>query len=69
MEYRFVSRKLKKEITFFLHGYVYIDLNGQEGTLGNQICTGGYLMGSTISCSEKEFIPTCKTWWKQYLKR
>ena len=70
MKYIMYSRKLKRDVEFSLHGhYVYVDLNDLEGTLGNQICDGGYLTGNTISCSEKEFTHTCKTWWKLYLRR
>ena len=40
------------ELTFFTGNgtnYVFVDINGQPGTLGKQICDGGGLMGSTIS--------------------
>ena len=40
------------EIEFFCPGngkYVWVNLNGKTGTLGNQICDGGHLRGNTIS--------------------
>jgi hypothetical protein len=67
------SRKLGKEVTFFCrsNGYIYVDLNGQSGTLGKQICTGGYLQGNTLSFhgnDEKAFAAKCRQWFGQYLK-
>jgi len=59
------------EITFSRpgRGYVYVDLNGQHGTLGNQICAGGDIMGETISYrgdSEEIFKKICRKWWRQH---
>ena len=73
MYYSFYSRKLKKEIVFSIPGksYIFVDLNGEPGTLGNQICDGGYLTGSTIGYSgenEKVFEKICKNWWRSYLR-
>jgi len=62
------------EVTFSRPGkeYVYVDLNGKPGTLGQQICYGGWLSGSTVTFSgdDKEaFARYCRNWWKQYLRR
>lgn len=73
MSFQIVSRKLGRVVTFSRPGggYVFVDLNGQPGTLGNQICAGGALSGSTISCSgdAAEFERVCRRWWRQYLSR
>ena len=79
MRHTIKSRKLKREITFSLPGceYIYVDLNGKAGYLGDQICKGGYLMGSTIWMRgddddpefQKRFENICKSWWKQYIAR
>lgn len=67
------SRAMNREITFSRPGssYVYVDLNGQPGTLGNQICDGGKLMGSTITYSgddEAVFARICRNWFRAYLR-
>ena len=73
------SRRFKKDICFFCgsfdpqrkyqYRYIYVDLNGQPGTLGNQICKGGGLTGPTLEAySEKDFLQTSKKWWKSYLR-
>jgi hypothetical protein len=62
------------ELTFFTGNgtnYVFVDINGQPGTLGKQICDGGGLMGSTISCRStrpSDFEKLCKKWWRNYLR-
>lgn len=50
-------------------GYVWVDLNGQGGTLGNRICDGGHMSGSTKSYrgTADGFATFCRNWWKQYL--
>ena len=67
------SRKLNQEVTFTRPEtrYIYVDLNGKPGTLGNQICSGGRLTGSTISyCgdSSKAFATICRSWFNSYLR-
>lgn len=70
-----ISTKSHGEITFFvpiLGGYVWVDLNGKSGTLGNQICRGGNLRGSTKSFHGDDraaFDKLCRNWWKAYLKK
>lgn len=43
------SKKLNKVLTFSVPGlsYIFVDLNGREGTLGNQICKDGDLCGDS----------------------
>jgi hypothetical protein len=74
MEKTINSKKFKKSITFSIPGrsYIYVDLNGKAGTLGNQICAGGSLVGETISYNgddEKKFEKICRNWWSTYLKK
>lgn len=74
MQFTIKSRKLNTEITFSRpgRGYIYADLNGKQGTLGNQICDRGYLMGSTMSYhgdDQSEFESVCRSWYRAYLKR
>jgi len=70
MELKINSRKLGKTLTFSRPGqdYVYVDLNGKPGTLGNQICHGGDLMGSTIMATENNFETVCRRWYRAYLR-
>jgi len=72
MKYTVHSRK-HGYVTFSRpgRGYVFVDLNGQPGTLGKQICDGGNLMGNTISYSGESyeaFEKICNRWWRDYLK-
>lgn len=74
MELQIKSRKLDQVLTFSIpgSGYIYVDANGKEGTLGNQICQGGSLSGSTISYSggdQKEFERICKNWYRSYMSK
>jgi hypothetical protein len=79
MHYTIKSTKLKRQITFSRPGTecIYVNLNGKGGYLGNQICRGGELMGSTIGISgddddlkvQEQFERICKSWWKQYCAR
>lgn len=73
MKFTINSRKFKQKITFSRpgQGYIFVDLNGQPGTLGRQICDGGYLMGGTLAYygdDQTEFEAICKRWWKAYLR-
>jgi len=71
MELVIKSRKYNKEITFSKPGktYVFVDLNGKEGSLGRQICDGGSFTGSTISSCDTSFENDCRKWWKSYLRQ
>lgn len=73
MELTIKSRKLNSEITFTRPGsyYIYADLNGQPGTLGNQICDGGRTMGNTIGYrgdDQEQFEKICRRWYKAYIR-
>ena len=70
MKLKINSRKLGKTLTFSRPGqsYVYVDLNGQPGSLGNQICHGGALSGSTIIAGDIEFETVCRRWYTTYLR-
>ena len=73
MEVTLKSRKVGKTITFSIPGssYVFADLNGQPGTLGQQICRGGSTMGSTITFPRDgdpaKFEALCRRWLKSYV--
>ncbi len=79
MEYTIKSNKLNRKITFSRPGshYIYVDLNNYPGTLGQQICKGGELSGSTLGINgdnydpevQEQFERVCKLWWKQYVAR
>jgi len=73
------SRRFKKNISFFCgsfdpekkyqYRYIYVNLNGKSGTLGNQICRGGGLTGPTlVAYSEEDFYRTSRAWWRSYLR-
>lgn len=73
MELTIKSRKLYAEITFSRPGghYIFADLNGKPGTLGNQICTGGRTMGNTLGYSgsdQEEFAKICRKWYRAYIR-
>ena len=73
MEMTIKSRKMNQTLTFSRPGseYVYADLNGKSGTLGNQICHGGKTSGSTITYSgdsQEEFEAICRRWYRAYLR-
>lgn len=73
MELQITSRKLGRTITFSRPGssYIYADLNGQSGTLGNQICAGGRTMGSTLSHdgdNRAEFERICRRWYRAHIR-
>ena len=73
MQMQIKSKKLNKTITFSRPGsaYIFADLNGQPGSTGVQICSGGHLTGSTISyCDENqaEFDVICRRWYRAYIR-
>lgn len=75
------STRLGRPVTFSCPGaggYIYVDLNGLEGTLGNQLCAGGRLSGETLrheyhgTCVLEGvtlFRATCRRWWRSYLRQ
>ena len=74
METTINSRKLGSPVTFYAPssgGYVFVDLNGQPGTLGQQICSGGGVdYGSTLSYrgDPENFGAFCRRWFASHLR-
>jgi hypothetical protein len=79
MKFTINSKKLGRTITFSMPGalYIFVDLNGKPGTLGNQICEGGYLNGSAIVLGREDpdgdddqarFETICRRWYRAYLR-
>ena len=73
MEFIINSHKLGRKLTFSRPGrcYVYVDMNGGTGTLGNQICDCGRLSGNTITYSGDdvaEFEHVCRRWYRSYIR-
>ena len=73
MQFKINSKKLNRAVTFSRPGsyYIYADLNGKPGTLGNQICERGSTMGNTLGYdgeSYGEFEKVCRKWYRKYLK-
>lgn len=67
------SRTLGKTITFTRPGseYIYADLNGKPGTLGVQICKGGWMSGSTmfyLGSDKTIFNALCRNWYRAYMR-
>ena len=74
MEFTIKSIKLGKDVTFWRgygrdKSYVFVDLNGQSGCLGCQICYGGELTGDCITTTEDTFEHVCRNWWRIYLQK
>ena len=73
MQHILYSRRLQRSLTFSRPGrhYIYLDLNGQPGTLGQQICDGGRLLGPTLTYSGEDaeaFRRICQRWYRRYLQ-
>lgn len=80
MEFTINSHKLGRPITFFCGGsagYIYADLNGQQGALGCKPCKGGALVGSTLyhaknGLNENDslalFKIACRAWFRSHLR-
>ena len=67
------SRILGRTLTFSRPGqcYVFVDVNGQPGTLGQQCCDGGYVLGSTMTFygeDQDAFARVCRRWYRAYLR-
>lgn len=45
--------------------YVYVDTNGQPGTLGRQICYGGDFSGSTVTATTGGLKAAAQAWMRQ----
>jgi hypothetical protein len=73
MKLKIYSRTLKRPVTFSRPGrwFIFVNLNGQPGSLGNQLCYGGKLTGDTISYSgddDEVFARICRCWFLAYLR-
>lgn len=73
MELKIKSRKLERTLTFSRPGnfYIFVDINGGAGSLGRQICRGGYNTGSTIGYDgddEAEFARICRLWYRSFIR-
>lgn len=72
MNFTINSKKLGKTFTFFLAsdgGHVYVDTNGKEGTLGEQICKGGHTnAGSTLTATEETLEKVCRNWLRKHIE-
>lgn len=49
-------------------GYVFLTRPGRPGSLGDQICKGGKLTGSTLSATPESFAAVCRAWVRAYRK-
>ncbi|MFK4751455.1 hypothetical protein [Oceanobacter antarcticus] len=72
MKFSIKSRKIQQILTFSRpgNGYIFVDINSREGTLGSQICHGGRFMGSTITYfgdDQAEFEKICRNWYRKFL--
>lgn len=69
MEYILKSRILGRTFKFFKvsgrTSYIFVNLNGHEGTLGNQLVR---MNGSAYFSDDENFKKTCKTWYREYVK-
>lgn len=68
---RFVIKSRKHgEQSFFVPdggGYVRLKRGRNTGTLGTQICYGGFFRGNTITATADELPEVARKWWRQYL--
>lgn len=47
-------------------GYVRLESGANHGSLGQQICDGGRLRGSTISANAASLEDTARRWYRSY---
>jgi hypothetical protein len=50
-------------------GYVRLEGDGRPGTLGQQICAGGEMSGSTVYCNPRNFEGICRRWYRAYMRK
>ncbi len=50
-------------------GYIFLEADGKPGTLGQQICKGGYFSGSTLSATPETFEKVCRNWYRSHIKQ
>jgi len=70
MELIINSRKLNRTITFSRPGrsYIYADLNGQPGTLGEQICDSNGYTHSYEGEDQEGFEKVCRRWYRAHVR-
>ena len=49
-------------------GYVYLESNGNSGTLGKQICEGGDFSGEALSATVESLEKVAKAWHRKHLR-
>ena len=49
-------------------GYIFLESDEKPGTLGQQICKGGYFSGSTLRATPDTFEKVCRNWYRGYMK-
>lgn len=65
---RLGKTRTEGEFTFWCPnggGYVRLETEGRPGTLGQQICEGGRLMGSTLDATEATLGDVARKWLRQ----
>ena len=63
-----IKTRTEGEFTFWCPtggGYVRLETEGRPGTLGQQICEGGGLMGSTLEATEATLGDVARKWLRQ----
>lgn len=63
-----IKTRTEGEFTFWCPnggGYVRLETEGHPGTLGQQICEGGRLMGSTLDATEATLGDVARKWLRQ----
>lgn len=71
MIFKITSRVLKRDFEFTAPdngGYVRLIL--QAGEPGQQICVGGGMVGSTLTCrsNQDSFERVCRKWYRQHMR-
>ena len=49
-------------------GYVYLELAGNRGTLGRQICAGGDFRGNCLTATVESLEKVARAWHRKHLK-
>jgi len=63
-----IKTRTEGEFTFWCPtggGYVRLETEGHPGTLGQQICEGGRLMGATLEATEANLAYVARKWLRQ----
>lgn len=75
MELIIKSKKLNRSLIFYkkmngetIKSYIFVNLNGNSGCLGKQLCEHGLLIGATIACTDRDFKKECRKWYRQFVK-